>query len=385
MRVLLLSHVFPRSEFDTAAPFLLRHARGLVAAGAEVRVIAPHDAGLPDRQELCGIPVVRARYAADDEETLAHRGDMHRQARSPGGARRAVALVESMVRAARVELQEWSPDVLQVHWLIPGGLIVRRLRPGIPCEVVLHGTDVALVGKGPVGRCVGRWLLGAFRSVVAVSEPLGADFTAAVRRPVDAVSPMPYAEPAGDVSPPPGRDVVLAVGRLVEEKGHLDLVEAMALLRRSRPDARLVLVGDGPGRDALSRRAAELGVPLRAEGAVAVDGLDAAYAESDVVAVPSHREGFGLVAAEALARGRPVVATAVGGLTVLVQDGLTGWTVPPHEPAALAVALETALADPGEAARRAARGAQAVRNRWSAAALGRDSVARLARLAAGGA
>ncbi len=383
MRVLLLSHVFPRSVSDTAAPFLLRHARGLVAAGADVRAVAPHDAGLPDRQELDGIPVVRARYAPDDEETLAHRGEMHRRARTPGGARKAVALVESMVRSARAEIQAWSPDVLQVHWLIPGGLVTRRLRPGVPCEVVVHGTDVALASKGPVGRCVGRWLLGAFDSVVAVSEPLGDDLTRATRRGIDEVMPMPYADPVRPPGPPPGRDVVLAVGRLVPEKGHRDLLEAVALLRRTRPGARLVLVGEGPAAAELRDRAEALGVPLRADGAVAADRLDDVYGAADVVAVPSHREGFGLVAAEALVRERPVVAADVGGLRVLVAPGKTGWRVPPRDPPALAAALEEALSAPEEARRRARAGAEEVRRRWSAEALGRRHVARLEALRSG--
>ena len=108
----------------------------------------------------------------------------------------------------------------------------------------------------------------------------------------------------------------------------LDLVEAANGLP-------LVVAGDGPLRDQVPD----------ALGFVPHDELERLFARAAVVVCPSHREGFGVVCAEAMAHGRPVVATAVGGLRDLVVDGETGLLVPPRDPAALRAALERLLGD----------------------------------------
>jgi glycosyltransferase involved in cell wall biosynthesis len=121
---------------------------------------------------------------------------------------------------------------------------------------------------------------------------------------------------------------VLYVGRLSAEKGALELVEACR-------DLPLVVVGDGP----LRAR-----VPA-AVGFVAPGDLGPWYERAAVVAAPSRREGYGVVAREAMAWGRPVVATAVGGLVDAVEDGVTGLLVPAGDVEALREALKGLLAD----------------------------------------
>lgn len=382
LRALLLTHVFPRHADDAAAPFMLRYARGLVDAGVEVRVLAPHDAGLPDRHEVDGVPVRRVRYADDARETLAYRGHMHVESRTVAGAWTAVRLVAALRRALREEVAAWRPDVLDVHWLVPGGIVARLAAVPVPSEVVVHGTDVALAVAGGLRRTVGRWALGAFDLVAAASRPLAAEVERELGRAVDAVAPMPPRPPPGEVPDPPGEGRLLAVGRLVPEKGYADLLRAVARLRDEGREVRLTLVGEGPHEPRLRALAADLGVPVRFAGSLAPGALDDVYAGTDVVVVPSRREGFGLVAVEALARRRPVVATAAGGLVDVVEDGVTGWAVPPGDVGALAAAIAGALDDPAEASRRSAAGAARYRERWTAGALGQAATDRLARLAA---
>jgi glycosyltransferase involved in cell wall biosynthesis len=122
---------------------------------------------------------------------------------------------------------------------------------------------------------------------------------------------------------------VLYAGRLSPEKGILDLVAAANGLP-------LVVVGDGPLRDQVPQAVGFLPNPE----------LQERMARAAVVAVPSHREGFGVVCLEAMAHGRPVVASAVGGLRDLVVDGESGYLVPPGDRPALREALERLLADP---------------------------------------
>ena len=132
-------------------------------------------------------------------------------------------------------------------------------------------------------------------------------------------SGVDVADEVGDEDDPP---FVLYAGRLSPEKGVLELVEAANGIP-------LVIVGDGPLRERVPG----------ARGFVAHDELLKLYGRAAVVAVPSYREGFGVVCAEAMAHGRPVVASAVGGLLDLVADGETGIHVPPGDVAALRDAL----------------------------------------------
>lgn len=384
MRVLVLTHVFPRHEGDSAAPFLLRHLQGLQRAGVEVRVLAPHDTGLPTEHQVAGVPVRRVRYGPDRAETIAYRGEMHQLVRSPAGAWRAVRLVTSLARATRQEIQGWRPDVLDVHWLVPGGIVARLAampdgRPTVPVQVDVHGTDVALVARGALAGFVGRRAIAVADSVAAMSFPLAEELSRSLGRGADAVLPMPAATPP-PATPRPLDGPVLAVGRLVPEKGHVDLVDAVGFLRAGGRDLRLVVVGEGPERDRLAQRAVDADVPLALPGALPPEELEAHYREATVVVVPSHREGFGLVAAEALARGRPVVAAAAGGLREVV-DATTGWPVPPGDVPSLARAIAAVLDEPAEADRRALAGARRVTDRWSPDALGRRAADELARTA----
>lgn len=383
MRVLLTSHVFPRSETDAAAPFMLRYARALRDAGLDVRVIAPHDPGLPEEHRVAGIPVRRVGYAAEPDEDLAYRGEMHVRARSAGGAVKALRLVAALRRAVRAETHRWGPDVIDVHWLIPSGLAIWHARVGVPNEVVVHGTDLALAGEGRLRRLVARRIAAVPDLLAAASPSLAGDCARVLGRSVDEIVTMPPrpvpGPPPYEVPAPPDEGRILAVGRLVKEKGHMDLIEAAGRLGRYDYDVQLVIVGDGPERDRLAEAARRRKVALRLPGAVSPEELESHYAAADIVAVPSHREGFGLVAVEALARRRPVVASRAGGLADIVTAE-TGWSVPPRDVFALASTLASVLDAPHEAERRAAAGARAVAGRWSAEAVGQAAVERFSRL-----
>ena len=139
---------------------------------------------------------------------------------------------------------------------------------------------------------------------------------------------------------PPWR--LVAVGRASPEKGFDVLLEAVHLARRDGADVTLDIVGYGPDRAALEARGAQLGLAgaVRFLGPLPRAVLYERMAAAHAVVVPSRREGLGLVAVEALALGRPVIASRVGGLPEVVTAG-TGTLVPPEDPAALAHALQS--------------------------------------------
>jgi glycosyltransferase involved in cell wall biosynthesis len=143
----------------------------------------------------------------------------------------------------------------------------------------------------------------------------------------------------------PGSLVVGVVARLEPEKGHPTLLEAWPQVLFEVPDAYLLVVGEGSQRETLERQAAELRVAHRVVFTGRRDDVPAVTAALDVAVLPSYREAQGLSVLEAMALSRPVVASNVGGIPEMIDDGLTGLLVPPHDPAALADAITRLLVD----------------------------------------
>jgi glycosyltransferase involved in cell wall biosynthesis len=239
-------------------------------------------------------------------------------------------MIASFVHAARDAAR--TADLVHAHWL-PAGWVAART--GKPFAVTLHGTDVELAQRVPR---LARMVFARAAAVVAVSNAIADVARSLGAREVDVIPNGVDVPPAGgtEVEPP----YVLYAGRLSKEKGVLELVDAA----RGLP---LVVVGDGPVRRYVPQAR---GFAPRAELLRLLD-------EAAVVACPSRREGFGMTCLEAMAHGKPVVATAVGGLLDLVVDGETGLLVPARDSRALRGAIERLLTDAdlrrqlGEAAR----------------------------------
>lgn len=166
---------------------------------------------------------------------------------------------------------------------------------------------------------------------------------------------------------PEGGHHVGAMGRLCPTKGLDVLVHAAAVLQARWRDLTLIFVGDDPTGGAYEQQLADLASALGVRARFCGYHADAArfMRAFDVLAVPSRAEPFGLVTAEALARGVPVVATRAGGSGEIIRDGVDGLLVPPADPQALAAALERLLADPALHARCAAAGPQRVASAFS--------------------
>jgi len=143
----------------------------------------------------------------------------------------------------------------------------------------------------------------------------------------------------------PDSPIVGVVGRLELEKGHPTLLEAWPMVLEQVPNAYLLIVGEGSRQDALRQIAREQGIAHHVIFTGRRDDIPAITAALDVAVLPSYREAQGLTILEAMAMSRPVVASNVGGIPEMVEDGVTGLLVPPHNPPALAAALTRILID----------------------------------------
>ena len=159
-----------------------------------------------------------------------------------------------------------------------------------------------------------------------------------------------------------GRRHVVYVGRLEPRKGVEHLVDAMAQLRAHRPDTQLIVVGDGPARGMLEAAARDSDLDAAFVGRVDDDALPGYFQSADVVCSPAlGGESFGIVLLEALACGKPIVATRIDGYAALVGDSDCGRLVPPGDSAALAAALDRLLSDDAERRRCGACGLEVAR------------------------
>ena len=308
MKVVVLTTSYPRDEDDVAGHFVrdsVEAARGL---GVDVEVVSP---------------ATFRHFGIAYGHGIA--GNLRRR---PWLVLLLPAFLLSFALAARRAARD--ADLVHAHWL-PSALIALATRK--PYLVQLWGTDVELARRA-------RWLARPLlrRALLAV---VASEFLAEAARELGArevrLVPQIMRLPDG-VGPPVEPPHVLFVGRLSPEKGILEFLEATEGIPR-------VIVGDGPLRDRVPETV----------GAVAPREVGGYFERAAVVCVPSRREGLGLAAREAMAWGRPVVATSVGGLL-----GVSGVLVPPGDVQALREAIERLLADPQLRARIGAAAREAI-------------------------
>jgi glycosyltransferase involved in cell wall biosynthesis len=302
---------------------------------------------------------------------------------------RVISDIRALFGLYRV-IRDFQPSVVHTHAAKAGllGRVAARLA-GVPVVVHTYHGHVLRGYFGPVKTAVFRGLEALLShlsdALIAVSEAVKQDLvTLGVAR-AEHIRVVPLGLdlerftlelPRGVLRAGPGvaaeAPLVGMVGRLVPIKDVPTFLRAAALVREARPDARFALVGDGEERAALEREAARLGLLE----ALSFHGwrrdMEAVYGDLDVVVNSSRNEGTPVALIEALASGRPVVATRVGGTADLLAGGDFGRLVPPEDPRALADAILGVLADPQAARRRALRGRAHVLRRHGADRLSQD-------------
>jgi glycogen synthase len=293
-------------------------------------------------------------------------------------------------RVGQLAKKYGQPDIVHVHdWLTVSAGVASKHLMRAPLVMTFHSTESSRSSsfRTPESAMVGglEWW-GSYEAakVIAVSEWMKSEVVSQFKVPPNKVVEIPNAvdmakfEKSVDVAATrrkwnvqPGERLIAAVGRLTSQKGFDDLIRALPVVQKSIPGAKLLVMGDGYMRGELEALAKGEGVAARTTfaGFVSDDDLVDAIKSSDMVAVPSRFEPFGIIALEAMAAGVPVVVSRVGGLAEIVEDGIDGLEVDPNSPHSIAEATIRLLSDQALASRLTARAREKVKTynwkRWA--------------------
>lgn len=364
--LLVLASTYPRWAGDHEPGFVHELCKRL-AARFEVIALVPDAPDADPDGMLDGVEVIRYRYAPRALQTVVPGGGIVANLRR---SRWKWLLLPGFMLgqycAARRVLRTRKIAVIHAHWLVPQGLIARRLARshGVPYLVTSHGGDLfGLRGRVPT------WLkqkVAADCAAMTVVSGAMRDEAARLGLRPPRIEVLPMGVDLQDRFVPAAHtprvaDELLFVGRLVPKKGLTHLLDALPAVIAQRPQVRLVIAGFGPEDAALRAQAGRLGIAAHIEfmGATPQADLPALYRRASLFVAPFVREASGdqeglpVALMEALGCGCPVVVGNVAGVRDLLGEAADAVCVDPRDTQALAAKIVAALHDPVAAMRRA--------------------------------
>ncbi|SJM31304.1 glycosyltransferase [Mesorhizobium delmotii] len=375
MRVLISTSTFPRFHGDNVTPFMADLVLALASRGIELDVLAPHSPGSKKIEDFGnGVTVHRFRYAWPEkaENIFYGAGALENLKSKPLKAMKLPFVAVAQAAATYCLARSRRYDLIHAHWVIPQGITALPSCLGRTALVVTaHGSDVlGLQGRLPMWA---KQLVVRHASFLTANSVATANALHTLSADPDRVEIVPIGaslRPA-ETTIPAGRDgfadeaspLLLFVGRLIDCKGADDAVAALALLQNRLPHARLVVVGDGPERQALEAKAASLGISDRILFTGWLQPANVIYwmRRGDVLIIPSRRavdgtmEAQGVVPLEAMLHNLPVIASRCGGLVDIIRHEETGLLVAERSPGEISDAVETIVTNKDFATRLSAR------------------------------
>jgi glycosyltransferase involved in cell wall biosynthesis len=322
LRVLIYTSLFPNSVHPLRGNFIMERIRHLQPL-ADLSVVAPvpyfpllniHSrwqefSKIPRSENIDGLELTHPRYIVLPKTGMLTHG---------------FSMFLGSIRQVASKLRHETFDLIDAHYVYPDGFAAMMLGSYLrkPVVVSARGSDINVFPKFHTIRPLIRQVLIRADAVIAVSTSLKetmvglgcpANKIAVIGNGVDSAKfrPSPKAEMRRFLQLPDDRPILLSVGKLTENKGFHVLIDAVAQLRLRRPDVLLVIVGEGPYRSKLELQIQRLGVAhnVRLVGEKAHEDLSAWYCAADLFCLASRSEGCPNVVMEAMACGRPIVAT----------------------------------------------------------------------------
>jgi glycosyltransferase involved in cell wall biosynthesis len=394
LSVLVLATTYPRWDDDEVPSFVADLSSELATQGLDVVVLAPHDPDAARREVRSGVTVYRFPYFLPLEyQRVAYGGGI-----LPSVTKSVLStlqlpffLLSLLVHTAWLIRRE-DVDVINSHWAVPCGVVgaMASALTGVGHVMTLHAGGVLGLHRAPFRRQTARFLYEHSDHITPVSTHIEGKFVELLPASITVDDSRFTVQPMGahvsDFSAVDGEeartrlgvpvDTVcgLFVGRLAEKKGVDQLLLAVERLSDTSTPFGLTIVGTGKLEAELRQEARDrdLSDVVTFEGWVSDDELKAWYAAADFVVVPSvetdcgDTEGMPTVISEAFAAGTPVLATDVGGIPDVVEDGYSGLIVPQRRPDRLADAMAQLIDDESMRQRLATNAAaQAATLDWS--------------------
>jgi glycosyltransferase involved in cell wall biosynthesis len=353
LRILTITHNYPRFLGDPAGAFVQRIAAGAAARGHQVEVLAPHAPGTATVEDNAGVRLHRFRYGPEPLERVAYTGGLHQTTLlSPLAGLGFPGFLLGFALAVRRAVTRFKPDLIHAHWWFPSGWFASREQ--VPYLITCHGSDVRLLDRGSLIRRAGRGVFQKAATITAASNFLATDLARLLPRtiPHPAVTPMPidvgrFLEGAVSKKANPPR--ILYAGNLVASKGVDVLLRAAAELKGRMVNFEVKILGQGSALNSLKTLARELGIggQLIWSPFVTQTLMPREYGSSTVTVLPSQgqAEGLGLTLVEALLAGCAVVGTPAGGIPEVVLHEHTGLIAKAGDPVDLADQLQRMLSD----------------------------------------
>jgi len=392
MRITVVTSSYPRFPGDGTAPFVQSICQHLAELGHQVEVVAPYDPAVCSCSDQCVVVHHFCYTLLDSWHIMGYGKSLIGDMRLRKGVFFSLPtfLLAQFCCTLKVAIRQRA-DIIYAHWVLPNGLVggwvASILR--IPLAISLHGSDIFVARRNWIFGWVARWVLRQAATITACSEEL--------RRAAIDLGALPDnvhtiawgADPVRfhpDIAPLNRSDfgldsddvVLVALGRVVPKKGFDVLVRALPGLLRYYPQIQVVIGGDGVYREHLHQLAAELGVTrhFHLVGPVPWSDVPRFLAMGDIFVLPSTRDAAGnldglpTVLLEAMAMGKPIVASNIGGVPLVIKNGVNGLLCPPGDVNALAQNIALLLESPALRMElgRAARNLVETRFNWSVVA-----------------
>jgi glycosyltransferase involved in cell wall biosynthesis len=361
MRIAVLTSSFPRFKGDGTAPFVKSISEAIANLGNEVQVLAPYDISLRDDLEST-VKVHRFKYVWPKSlHIMGHartlQADVKLHPLTP--LLLPLFLFAEIINLIRLS-KKMNAQVIHAHWALPNGFaaaVVSKLL-GIPLVISLHGSDIFMADKNFIFRAIARWTFKQSSAVTACSQELY-DRAKRIHKNID-IHLIPWGADPDVFKPLQNRQdvrkaygwasdeiIISTLGRMVYKKGFSHLIDIVPELISGDRRIKVVFGGSGPLEEELKEKVHQMGISniVSFPGRIPWNEVPQFLAASDIFVLPSQRDkagnldGLPTVLLEAMACGLPCVASDVGGVSLVIRDGMNGFLVQPSDKDALSEKL----------------------------------------------
>jgi N-acetyl-alpha-D-glucosaminyl L-malate synthase BshA len=391
INILTITSTFPRWTGDTEPPFIFNIVKNLKKYNSNLKVVvlAPHYKGAKTEETLSGIKIYRFKYFIGRWEKLCYQGGIMANIKKNKFLYLLIPVFLFLqFLAIKKIIKKEKIDIIHIHWFFPQGLLValykRIFNKNIKIICTVHGGDIFNL-QGKLFDLLKSYIFKNVDAITAVSNAIKKEILKYKINPAkinvihNAIDTNIFNSnrSAKSILLKQKYNIssfcLLFVGRLVEKKGVIYLINAMPAILSMLLKTKLLIIGDGPELSRIKERVKKLKLQdnVLFAGKIGNNELPDYYKAADIFIGPSiiasdyDTEGFGIVFIEAMACGTPVIATNVGGITDIIKHNQTGILIPQKNPDAIADAVVDLLKNTKKREQLSLNGREYVKNNFN--------------------